>query len=218
MRRLAAAALAFAWACAVLPSAARADAFSPVSVGVHLSTIGDGITLEKPFLYDFSLRVETNWLSTSQQTTYTNTGFTTTSRFRNVAVLGDFRPYGGRWRISGGLTFGSDEVDNVARLGAPTAQVGNDVYPVSGIGNLTSRVSFSRPGVYLGVGTGTGLIRGLALTVDGGLLLRNGFATANATGPLAADPAFRADLSVLSGQLRTRVITPVASVGLVYRP
>jgi hypothetical protein len=216
MRRPAAAALACAFA--VLPAAACADDFSAVSIGVHVSTIGEGITLEKPFLYDFSLRVETNTLSTSGQTTYSNTSFSSTSRFRNVGVIGDFRPYGGRWRISGGLLFGSDEIDNVARFSGPTAQVGNNVYATSGIGHLTSRVAFDHPGVYLGAGTGTGIIKGLALTVDGGILMRSGVASANATGPLSTNPAFRTDLADLSGQLRARIVTPVASIGLVYRP
>ena len=217
MRRPAAAVLACA--LAALPAAARADAFSSVSIGVHVSSIGDGLTLEKPFLYDFSLRLETNTLSQSQQTSYSHTPYTTTSRFRNVAVLGDFRHYGGRWRISGGLLFGRDEIDNVPRLGSSgTAQVGNGVYPVSGIGILRSRVAFDHPGLYAGVGTGTGLIRGFALTVDGGILVRDGTASASATGPLNTNPAFAANLAALSGALRTRVVTPVASVGLIYRP
>jgi len=79
-------------------------------------------------------------------------------------------------------------------------------------------VAFDHPGLYAGVGTGTGLIRGFALTVDGGILVRDGTASASATGPLNTNPAFAANLAALSGALRTRVVTPVASVGLIYRP
>ena len=39
-----------------------------------------------------------------------------------------------------------------------------------------------------------------------------------ATGPLAASPAFQADLQRLAGEQRTHAIVPVVSVGLVYRP
>jgi hypothetical protein len=49
-------------------------------------------------------------------------------------------------------------------------------------------------------------------------LVRNGTASASATGPLAADPGFQANLARLQGELRTRVVTPVISVGLVFRP
>jgi hypothetical protein len=216
MRRLAAG--SFALALAVLPAAARADLFSAVSYGAHVSTVGDGITLEKPLLYDLSVRVVTNSVSVSQQLSYDGVPYTSTSRFRNVGLIGDFRPYAGRYRISGGLLFGSDRIDNVARPDGAALQVGSGLYAASGAGTVSSRVTFSRPSLYAGVGTGTGLIRGLALDFDAGLLVRNGVAGAAATGPLRADPAFAADLARLRGELRTHVVTPVISVGLVYRP
>jgi len=216
MRRLAAA--SFSLALVAVPAAARADLFSSVSAGVHVSTIGHGITLEKPLLYDFSVRVTTGALSVSQQSTYDTTAYTTTTRYSNVGVIADYRPYAGRYRISGGLVFGHDRIDNVARDTAGFMRVGNGVYPVSGTGTVNARVRFDRPSLYAGVGTGTGLIRGLALEFDAGALVRNGTASAGASGPLANDPAFRADLQRLRGELRTHVVVPVLSVGLVYRP
>ncbi len=216
MRRLAAA--SFAVALAALPAAARADLFSSVSYGAHASTIGDGITLEKPLLYDFSLRVSTGAMSVSQQFQYDGNPYTTTTHYNNVAVIADYRPYAGRYRISGGLVFGNDYVSNVARAESATLRVGNGVYPVSGTGTVNARVNFDRPSLYAGVGTGAGLIRGLALEFDGGVLVRNGTATASASGPLAGNPAFRADLERLRSEQRTHVVVPVISVGLVYRP
>jgi hypothetical protein len=216
MRRLLAA--SFALAFVAVPAAARADLFSSVSYGVHVSTIGHGITLEKPLLYDFSVRVTTGSLSVSQQSTYDTTSYRTTTRYSNVGVIADYRPYGGRYRISGGLVFGNDSIDNNLRDPAPMIRIGNGLYPSTGTGNVNARVRFDKPSIYAGVGTGTGLIRGLALQFDAGVLVRNGTATTSATGPLANDPAFRADLDRLRGELRTHVVVPVLSVGLVYRP
>lgn len=216
MRRSALAALA--GLLTLLPAAARADVFSSLSYGVHVSTIGDGITLEKPLLYDFGLRLETNTASVSQQLSFDGTPYTSTAKYRNVAVIADYRPYAGRYRISGGLVFGNDRVDNTARDRNGLIQVGNGTYPAAATGIVRSRLSYDRPSIYAGVGTGTGLIRGLALTFDAGVLVRNGTPSANATGPLAADPAFRADLARLRGELRTRVVVPVLSIGLTFRP
>jgi hypothetical protein len=216
--RPALAAASLALALAALPAAARADLFSSVSYGAHVSTVGDGITLEKPLLYDLSARIVTNNLSVSQQLEYDGMSYTSTSRFRSVGLIADFRPYAGRYRISGGLLFGNDRIDNVARPDAGSVNVGTGTYAVAGAGTVSSRVSFSRPALYAGVGTGTGLIRGLALDFDAGVLVRNGVASADATGPLRNDPAFAADLARLRGELRTRVVTPVLSIGLVYRP
>jgi len=216
MRGLAAAALAAALVAP--PLAARADAFSAVSVGVHASTTGAGVTLEKPLLFNFSVRVETNWLSVSQQMKYDNQTYQSASRFRNVGVIADFRPYGGRYRLSAGLLFGNDEIDNVAQPASGFVQIGNALYPAAAAGTVESRVRFDRPAIYLGAGTGTGIVPGLALSVDGGILVRNGHASASASGPLQSDPAFSANLNRLAGELRTHVVSPVFSVGLVYRP
>jgi hypothetical protein len=209
---------ALALGIAALPAAARADLFSSLSYGVHASTIGDGITLEKPLLYDFSVRVTTGALSITDQSSYDGTPYTTTTRFNNFGVIGDFRPYGGRYRISGGLVFGSDRIDNVARAQSALIQVGNGLYSSAGAGQVLARVSFNHPSIYAGVGTGTGIVRGLALDIDGGVLLRNGVSSATAGGPLNANPAFRADLNRLQGELRTHIVVPVVSIGLVYRP
>lgn len=212
------AATMLALALAALPAAARADLFSSLSYGVKLSTIGHGITLEKPLLYDFSARLETGTLSVSQQTSYDGNPYTATTHYSNVALIGDWRPYAGRYRISAGLVFGGDRIDNVARAESGTLRVGNGMYPLSGTGTVSGRVRFDRPSIYTGIGTGTGLVRGLALTVDGGVLVRNGTATASATGPLASNAAFLADLQRFRNEQRTHVVVPVLSVGLVYRP
>jgi hypothetical protein len=218
MRRAGVAATMLALALVAIPAAARADLFSSVSYGVHASTTGYGITLEKPLLYDFSVRIETNTLSASDEMKFDTQRYTTTTRYGNVAVIGDYRPYAGRYRISAGLLFGNDRIDSVARAESSTIRLGNGTYPVAGAGAVSGRVRFDRPSLYAGVGTGTGLIKGLALAIDGGVLVRNGTATANATGPLANDPAFRADLERFRLEQRTRVVVPVISVGLVYRP
>lgn len=216
MRRLAAA--SFAVAFAALPAAARADLFSSVSTGVHVSTIGHGITLEKPLLYDFSVRITTGTLSVSDESTYDNNPYTTTARYSNAGLIADYRPHGGRYRISGGIVIGNDRIDNVARDVSSLVRIGNGIYPVGGTGQVSARVRFDRPSLYAGVGTGTGLVRGFALAFDAGVLVRNGTASVAATGPLANDPVFRADLERLRNELRTHIVVPVLSVGLTYRP
>ena len=216
MRGLAAALLACV--LTAVPAVARADLFSSLSYGAHVSTIGDGITLEKPLLYDFSVRVATGNASNSEQTSFDGNPYVQTTKYGNVALIADFRPSGGRYRISGGLVAGSDRVDFTARDDGQNIRVGNGLYPIGGTGTVTGRVAFNRPSIYAGVGAGTGLVRGLTLSFDAGVLLRNGTATTSASGPLAADPAFRTDLNRLRSELRTRVVVPVFSLGVTFRP
>jgi hypothetical protein len=219
MRRVAGlAGAALAAGCAIFPVAARADLFSSLSYGVRASTIGDGITLEKPLLYNFSVRVTTGTLSVTTQTAYDRTSYLSTQHYNNFGVIADFRPSAGRYRISGGLVFGNDHIDNVSNATTPLINIGTGTYPANGAGQVLARVAFNHPSIYAGVGTGAGIVRGLALDIDGGILIRNGTASTSATGPLNTNPAFQADLNRLGGELRTRIIVPVISLGLVYRP
>jgi hypothetical protein len=205
-------------ALAACPLAARADLFSSVSPGVHAGTTGYGISVERPLLFDFSVRIQTNTMSTSQQFSYDGTPYTTTTRYDDVGLIADYRPHAGRYRISAGLVFGNDGVQNVARPEGATIRVGSGLYSTAQTGTVTSRVRYDRPSIYAGVGTGAGLVRGLALAFDAGVLVRNGTTSATASGPLAGDPAFRADLDRLRSEQRTHVVVPALSVGLVYRP
>jgi hypothetical protein len=203
--------------CAI-PAVARADSFDPVSFGVHVSTLGDGITLERPLLFDLSARVTTGLLSTSTSGTVDGNPWTSTFHENNVLVAMDWRPYGGRWRVSGGLLLGGDHVDKVAQSFGSNYLFNGNAYPVTGAGVVSSRISFARPAIYAGFGGGTGILKGLTIAFDAGIVVRNGTLSTNATGPLQGSPQFESDLAATAAQFRTRLIQPVIGIGLVYRP
>jgi len=205
-------------ALCVIPAVARADSFDPVSFGVHVSTLGDGITLERPLLFNLSARVTTGWLSTSSQRTYDGNPWTSTFHENNALAAMDWRPYGGRWRLSGGLLFGGDRVDKVAQSYGSNYVLNGNAYPVNGAGVVSARISFARPAIYLGFGGGTGIFKGLTISFDAGIVVRNGLLSTNATGPLQANPQFESDLAATAAQFRTRLVQPVIGIGLVYRP
>jgi hypothetical protein len=130
----------------------------------------------------------------------------------------DFRPYGGRWRVSGGLLFGSDHIDRTAGSVNGNVLLNGTAYPASGTGTVVSTTSFARPAVYLGVGGGTGILKGLTIAFDAGFVIRNGSLTTSVSGPLAGNPQFQSDLAATAAQFHTRIVQPVIGVGLVFRP
>jgi len=205
-------------ALCLIPAAARADSFDPVSFGVHAGTLGAGITLERPLLFDLSARVTTGLLSTSSVRNYDGAPWTSTFHENNVLVAMDWRPYAGRWRLSGGLLFGGDNVTKVAQNTSGNYLLNGNVYPVSGAGVVTGRVSFARPALYLGFGGGTGILKGLTIAFDAGIVVRNGQLSTSASGPLQGNAQFESDLAATAAQFRTRLIQPVIGIGLVYRP
>lgn len=210
-------AVLFGALCA-LPGVARADSFDPVSFGLHVSTLGDGITLERPLLFNLSARIDTGALSVSSQHTYDHNPWTSTLHENNVLVALDWRPYAGRWGLSGGLLFGGDYVRKVAQAVNASYTLNGDTYPATQAGVVSAQISYARPAIYAGFGGGTGILKGLTIAFDAGLVVRNGSVSTNATGPLQANPQFESDLAVTSGQFRTRLIQPVLGIGLVYRP
>jgi hypothetical protein len=203
--------------CAI-PVAARADSFDPISFGVHVSTLGDGITLERPLLFDLSARVTTGLLSLTSEQTYNDNPWKSTFHENNVLVAMDWRPYGGRWRLSGGLLLSGDYVNKVAQAVGSNYLLNGNAYPVTGAGVVSARISFAEPSLYLGFGGGTGITRGLTIAFDAGIVVRNGTLSTSATGPLQGNPQFESDLAATASQFRTRLIQPVIGIGLVYRP
>jgi hypothetical protein len=205
-------------ALCVLPAIARADSFDPVSFGVHAGTLGVGITLERPLLFDLSARVTTGLLSVSSVRNYDGAPWTSTFHENNVLVAMDWRPYAGRWRLSGGFLLGGDYVSKVAQSSSGNYLLNGNSYPVTGAGVVSSRISFARPAIYLGFGGGTGILKGLTMAFDAGIVVRNGLLSTSASGPLQANAQFESDLAATAAQFRTRLIQPVIGIGLVYRP
>lgn len=205
-------------ALCVVPVAARADSFDPISFGVHASTLGYGITLERPLLFDLSARITTGLLSTSNAQQVNGYPWASTFHENNVLVALDWRPYAGRWRLSGGLLLGGDYVQKVAQVVGPNYQLNGNLYPVNQAGVVSARISYANPAVYLGFGGGTGILKGLTIAFDAGIVIRNGQLSTSATGPLQGDAQFQNDLNATASQFRTRMIQPVIGVGLVYRP
>jgi hypothetical protein len=206
-------------ALCAFPAAVRADSFDPVSFGVQLSTLGYGITLERPLLFDLSARIATGTLSYSRAQTFSGTTpWEGTLQENNVLVAADWRPYGGRWRLSGGLLFGSDQIQYAAQSSGGSYVLNNHAYAAAGAGAVGGTVSFARPEVYIGLGGGTGLFKGFTLAFDAGVVMRSGTSTTFATGPLQTNAAFQSDLATTAAQFRTRWIQPVIGVGLTFRP
>jgi hypothetical protein len=201
-----------------VPVVAAADSFDPVSVGVQASTLGFGISLERPLLFNLSARVATGLLSVSDLAVYGNGQWTRTFQQQNVLLVADWRPYAGRYRLSAGFLLGGDHTTYVARPAGQNYVINGNSYPVSGAGIVSANVGYGHPAPYVGIGGGTGITRGFTISFDAGLVLRNGSTTASATGPLQSNPQFNADVQSVASQFRTRWVQPVLEIGVAYRP
>lgn len=211
-------AAACAAALLVSPAVARADAFSPISIGAHAGTLGYGVSLERPLLFDLSGRIETGAMTVSQKAAFGQQSFEQINHYDNVLAALDWRPSSSRFRISGGLLFGSNHVDYVANNSFGSYIINGHSYPVAEAGDVAARVSFDHPSIYLGTGTGGGIAPGMSISANVGIVILNGSTVISASGPAAATPMLQNDLSVLRGDFATHVVRPAISIGLLYRP
>jgi hypothetical protein len=202
-----------------VPALASADSFDPVSIGVQASTLGFGLSLERPLLFNLSARIATGLLSSSDQQIYGGSPWIRSNSEANVLVAADWRPYSGRYRLSAGLLFGNDHTDYTLRsVNGESYDVNGNSYPIAGAGIVSGHTTYPHPAIYAGIGGGTGITRGFTIAFDAGFVIRNGSTTASATGPLQNDPHFQADLQAVAAGFKVRSIQPVVDLGLVYRP
>ena len=124
----------------------------------------------------------------------------------------------GPFRLSAGLiSFGSD-IEVTGDL-TEDVEIGNQTYSPEQIGTLTGVFDTKDIAPWAGIGLGKSLGPGVAFTMDLGVAFSGEPAvTLNASGPLANDPVFRANLAQEEANLQEDAslvkLFPVLSIGL----
>lgn len=142
-------------------------------------------------------------------------------KLQTIALLGNYHPFEGVFRITGGLMLNGNELSMTAK---PTTDydIGGTTYPAAQVGTLKSTVDFNSLAPYLGLGWGKSAGSGFGVTFDIGVLFQGSpNVDMKATGVLANDPAFTADLkaeeSSMEKDLDGFTMYPVVSLGANYR-
>ncbi len=139
----------------------------------------------------------------------------------------DVHPFGGWFRVSGGLGFNNTKVDGTADTASGTLTINGTVYNTSEVGSVQGRISFDKTSPYLGIGWGAPAKSngGFYFTSDFGVIFSK--ATGTVTGTCAPSlpantcAALQADLDAEALQFRHEVekvkYYPVVTLGVGYR-
>lgn len=92
---------------AVLPNISLAGP----GVGVKVGTMGGGVETVFPLTEYFALRGGVNYLTFSFDTTISDIDYEMEPEFKNLSLLLDWHPFGGAFRLSGGLFLNDNSVD-----------------------------------------------------------------------------------------------------------
>ncbi len=204
-----------------LPAAASAQPFELDYVGARAGSMGLGGEVGFELLPGLSGRIVANSYDFSYDTEASGVNYEGDLSLGTFGAQLDFQPiplvplY-----LTGGIYRNGNEVSVTGRPTTAT-QIGNTVYSPAQIGTLTSTVTFDDWAPYAGLGLRFGF--GPAeMALEGGVL-RQGEpqAALSATGLLASDPAFRADLAresaALVDELDEFELYPVVNLSLRFK-
>ncbi len=124
------------------------------------------------------------------------------------------------FRVSAGIMSNGNEIALASRP-TSTFEIGGTTYTAADVGQLSGGVDFDDIAPYLGIGFDFRLMNTLGLSLDLGALYQGSpQASLLASGPIALDPGFQADLAQelddLQDDLDSYKLYPVLSLGLSF--
>ena len=204
---------------------AQAVSLDAFDVGVTAGTLGAGPTLGVTVVPDtFRARLTTGFLDYSESTTVDGIAYEGDLELRNAALIGDYHPFGGLFRLSAGAVINGNAFDATGTVVDGETYTANGTTYTAGTGDsVNAEVDFDDIAPYVGLGLGTaGVEGGLSLSADIGVMFQgtpDAQITINtdAATQAAADRYAREAEDDLDDDLEDFELYPVIQVGAVYR-
>lgn len=202
-------------ATGLLPQAQAGEVYANVGLP------GIGLGYAHPIDSRFTVRADFMTLgSRSKSTTEEGIRYDGRYKLQRLAVLGDWFPFGGSFRLTGGLSSNQYKVTLDATGANGSLTIGDRTYTTTAADGLKVEVKF--PGVtpYLGIGWGHQSASGWRFGADIGALVGRAKVNATVRGALASEPDIQANLDKELAELRDGVgkvrAIPQLSVAIGY--
>jgi hypothetical protein len=167
---------------------------------------GVGLGYARPLDSRFTVRADVLTLGRRDRTT-TEDGIQYQSRLQmqRMAVFGDWFPFEGNFRLTGGVSSNSIGMTLDATGAGGTLSIGDRTYLTTAADGLEVRVKFPSVTPYLGIGWGHQLNTGWRLSADLGALIGRAKVTATPRGALASEIDLQVNLDKELSELRSGV-------------
>ncbi|MFC1637046.1 hypothetical protein ACFL5Z_19670 [Planctomycetota bacterium] len=193
------------------------------AIGAKAGTLGIGGELTKKVATDINIRVGFNMLDYSFDDDIADIEYDIGLDLRSLSALVDWHIFDGPFRITGGVLSMGNQFDLDALINQ-NITIGDNTYTPAEVGRLSGRVDIEGAAPYIGIGWGNPVGRGrrwgfysdfgVAFASSPDVVLR-------ATGTMAGNPAFQADLAKeaqdIKDDLEDLEVYPVLSAGLYFR-
>lgn len=202
-------------ATGLLPQAQAGEVYANVGLP------GIGLGYAHPIDSRFTVRADFMTLgSRSKSTTEEGIRYDGRYKLQRLAVLGDWFPFGGSFRLTGGLSSNQYKVTLDATGANGSLTIGDRTYTTTAADGLKVEVKFPSVTPYLGIGWGHQSASGWRFGADIGALVGRAKVDATVRGALASEPDIQANLDKELAELRDGVgkvrAIPQLSVAIGY--
>ena len=203
-------------------SMANASESGGIALGVKAGTLGAGVELNYPISSRITINVGINKYSSSISETTDGIDYDADLNLQTIALLANFHPFAGSFRITAGAMINSNELSMVADPAA-TYDIGGTTYSAAQVGNLSATVDFRKVAPYAGIGFGHSASSGLGFMFEVGVLMQGkpNVDLKSSGGILSNDAGFLAELEQEEANAEDDIegftMYPVVSAGVNYR-
>ena len=207
----------------VLIVAAAPVLAGPYDVGLTVGTLGVGVQAGMIIVPNkLDVRAGLSGLNYNYNTTSSGVDYSGELKLETVSVLGDWHPFEGGFRVTGGLFQNGNQFALTGNATSGNFTFNNNTYTAAQAGTVTASVAFPSVAPYIGFGwDDNSATTGFHFSSDVGLMYQGRpSATLTATGAatnavLAAD--VQAAQTTLQNDLNKFEFYPVAQISLNYR-
>lgn len=190
-----------------------------IYVGVGLPGVGLGYA--QPLSPSFTVRGDFFTLG-SRDVTETESGivYRGSYKLQRAALLADWFPFSGGFRLTGGAAFNTYRGTLDANGASGTLTIGDRTYTTTAADGLTVQVKFPKTTPYVGIGWGHQTGSGFRFSADIGAAIGRATVSAVARGQLASQPDIQSNIDKELVELRDGVgkvrAIPQLSLGIGY--
>ena len=197
--------------------------FEDWAIGPKIGTLGWGGEVTTDLIPQVNLRGSAQWLDFDIEAEFEDVDYDLDLDLFNPVLMLDWHVFDDAFRISGGVLLRGPEFDLEARSSEPV-EIGGEVYEPDELGTLRGEADYREVSPYVGIGWGNALSANSrwGLSIDIGVIfLGPADVDLSATGPIASDQTFQAQLAQeeedIEDELEDWGFYPVLSLSLFFR-
>jgi len=209
---------AMALACGLANHARAGEVYT--GIGTHGVMLGYAHALSP----DFTVRGDFGSLGKREkQQSEEGVDYEATATYNRTGLFGDWFPFSGGFRITGGVTFNNMKVDLLAKGNGMQMTIGNRTFVSATDDRLNVLVQFPKTTPYLGLGWGHQLSTGWGFVFDLGASIGKAKVTETHSGTNLGNSAVvsQADIDAELAEIRDGVgkvkMIPMIAIGFNYR-